>query len=205
MSIMPQLKTSPTPAPASRPSKRTLLIPIIITAIAVAGIGTYLYRQHQSNKAYQADKAQFTQVEADMKATYQAMTTAAGKPDVSKYDKGCGRPNLKFKNGSLFCNVTYTFAYGENDLDGAYKHTKALQDSIVQNGHIITSQNTANDILDNQSQALRFTIESPIGMSCELIFSYDLSRDDAKSEAFTNRFTSNYQYRCTKGVKIAIY
>jgi hypothetical protein len=201
--------TNPAAIPQStrRPKFRKFFIILALVIIAIAGAAAFFYHRHQAQEqAYQADKARFAKVETDMKTAYDAMVSAAGVPDVSSSSKNCGRPNLKYAEGHLSCDITYTFAYAENSLDTAYLHTKNAQDALVNTEKFkLVSTATAEDINSSKKQALSIGFMNEQGITCNLEFNFNKPQFYEGYKDIKTIYFSLYQFRCIKDEDEALF
>lgn len=213
---MPSKKAKP--VTARRPRGRQLPPQAVIFVIVALVVGISLlavvgYRNQETKKqseaaaALAADKATFAQIESDMAATYQAIIAAAGNPDEESYDKGCGRVNLKFAEGSITCSVVYTFAYAETNVTTAdnrvVKLSNSRKEGVVSN---FTTTNYATFRTTNEgSQTIRLELNHDNPSSCYIRISYG---DPANYEGYkiinADKF-SLYSFICENVVEQPVY
>jgi len=127
-----------------------IVIPILILAI----VGALLYRHQQTKaaqeRAYQADKAKFAQVEADMSKVYAQLVTKLGTPDKQEVTKSCSHVNLKFKEGDLWCGVYYQFGYKEKRASDISDNEKLIDEAVSGSAtRIVVGQSKLIDRGDN--------------------------------------------------------
>lgn len=88
------------------PIKKILSVAVLAVIIVLAGLLAYHHdqRQQAAERAFAADKARFSQLEADMTALSQSIKRETGFE--SAMTKSCGHTNLKFQTGDLYCLVS---------------------------------------------------------------------------------------------------
>ncbi len=102
-------------------SKKRLYVFVLISILLVLGGGGYAYRQH----VLRTDKARFVQAEADIAELTKQITDSVGTPLKTQTEKFCSRPNLKFKEGQLSCNVeSIVYNAIENEQEATAYHSK---------------------------------------------------------------------------------
>jgi len=193
------------PAPA-RPRKRFTIrkrtVLIILAVCFVTIVGSALFARHQASvtsrakqdQAYQADKARFAQVEADMQAAYDAMIAAAGIPAKTSQTKSCSHVSLKFEEGTLRCLIAYDFSYEIKDKPAAKKVTSTLLSALQKTFTIEGASQTADEFTSTTgSQDIITGLQDHRGMSCRIDTSFK-----APSSSLVNQAgVVSYDFYCS--------
>ncbi len=192
-------------------SRKTSLI-VFVLLIAAAITSVMIYRSQaeatRQEQAFVADKARFAKVEVEMAEAYAAIVTAVGKPDFKRTSNGCGRTDIKFDHGAIFCSTSYIFAYNEKDIESTYLRTKAMQSAIEENGSFkIYPTRTAENInrTNNSQQNLQLSLGNIQSLTCDLYLSFGKTFYLNQIENISSEYASEYMLRCTKGMQKEIY
>lgn len=192
-------------------SRKTSLI-VFVLLIAAAITSVMIYRSQaeatRQEQAFVADKARFAKVEAEMAEAYAAIVTAVGKPDIAYSGTGCGRTNIKFAEGALFCSVTYTFAYGEVGAVSAQEHAQKVKSTFSQNSKFTMYKKSSAKSLDTETdvqQNVRLAHNYSNELSCTTNIDFMTKRDEGRLSQISKEYLSLYQFRCTGQPAKAIY
>lgn len=126
-------------------SSRSLLLMLVFVAVVLAVCGAAIVHHRQvaeqarKTAALNADKAAFARLEKDMQSAYDAIVAQVGEPASHNYDRGCGRPDLKYAEGQLFCNVDLNFGY-KKVIDSEKLNAKIVQ-QISKSGFLLVNTN----------------------------------------------------------------
>ncbi len=198
-------------APRRLPKKAVIGI-ILIVVIATIGFALLGYRtqneKRQAQETLDADKASFAKVEVEMARAYESMVAAAGKPDKAYNDTGCGRTNVKFAEGGLFCNITYTFAFSETSSESAYTHIRTIQNVLEKNRSFKVNTARDSESLDrtsNGAQSLDLGLGKLHELSCNLYWTFRKPENSEDFNSISSQYFSLYQFRCSQGVGLPVY
>lgn len=115
------MKTSAKKRPVALLLTAALILVLVLTAVI-------LYRNHQNRqaqqRAFEADKAKFTQVEADMQRAFSEIELL----------KSCEHVALKFEQGPLYCHVAAISSPSVDGLAGLKQAATAFSERIVSTG-----------------------------------------------------------------------
>ena len=214
-----KLSTTSTSLPKAKPlapvkTKRNLK-PALIALVAVLLLGGVLSAWHwrsgeiRLEKAYQADKTRFMQVEKDMATAYTNMV-AGDKPLHEESYKNCEYPSIEFSfsKGNPSCKVGFAFEYGSDDgLIGSRIKNFAVRLSSSDYQLTATAQSTLETI-NTYGQ------ESSVSLDV-LKTQKDYPRCSLTESVYKkNKFTSSriaapyvhlFNFRCSESMKRPIY
>ena len=177
-------------------------VTLLIILLALVG-----YRnqeaQKRSDAALAADKATFAQIEADMATTYQGIVAAVGAPTRSSFNKFCDRPNLKFEEGDLSCNVHYSFEYSDTQFDKAKQRLNSSRQTLNEQMKLQIGPHSDSNLDEALADSVVYLgVNNNYDAECRLELQYN-ARDTGNQIAKLH--TSSYLYRCGKVVERAVY
>jgi|GEM_PF-4932586 len=184
--------------------------------LVLAGIiaGTFFWQRHQDTleiqeKAFQADKLAFAQLEGRMQRGYDAMLTEAGKPQDDKLTKDCSHVSLKLKAGQLTCSVQYQLVYGVDDITKAADITTQLNRALDGQGYHLKPSSPNLDDIDtdsNKQQIVRLEYDEPGQANCELAFGFNPASLSRYQEAkISQPYVADYAFKCLRNATKPIY
>lgn len=112
-------KSSPTPPTATVPHRKPWLL-IIFASLVVLVVGFLFGWQWYQGNLVAADKARFAQAERDIDDLSRQIVAATGQPAKVETEKYCSRPNIKFEEGPLSCDIHW---YGYYEIGDAAQAT----------------------------------------------------------------------------------
>lgn len=152
-------------APTESTKKRVVWAVLAVVLIAVVGL--LLYRNHQTNVKFAADKSKFSQTETSMQRTYDKFKQVAGEPAESAEEKNCGHTSVEFGSGPLFCQVIRSFYYGVDSEEEGQNIQVKLVGSLKDEGF---SGSDSNFELGGNVQQKTATFTNGVGMECMLTY-----------------------------------
>lgn len=148
---------------------------IFLVALIFLGGGFFAYQSY----AKWQDKNKFKQAQASINELYSEIVAKVGQPDNYQKTNSCSRPNLKFEQGPLSCDVDIDFIFGvknESEALNLFKNIqntiKARSDLFVQDGRLetnIPSVLVASDIY----RIARDEYKSSGGVRCVAVYTYN--------------------------------
>ncbi len=130
------------------PIKKILSVAVLAVIIVLAGLLAYHHdqRQQAAERAFAADKARFSRLEADMTALAQSIKRETGFD--SSLTKSCGHTNLKFQTGDLYCLVSVTLPSSESLAYGKLKSIYETNGffSLDENGEALWVKGVAQSV-----------------------------------------------------------
>lgn len=119
------------------PIKKILSVAVLAVIIVLAGLLAYHHdqRQQAAERAFAADKARFSQLEADMTALSQSIKRETGFE--SAMTKSCGHRSAKLDDGDTFCAVSISIPNAKEDgrIGSVFNSSSpfSLDKNVIQN------------------------------------------------------------------------
>lgn len=172
-------------------------VALLIILLALLGYRNQEARK-RSDAALAADKATFAQIEADMDATYNGIVAAVGAPTESSFNKFCARPNLKYEEGDLSCNINYSFEYSDTQFNDSAERLNKIKGAISGGPMSIRGTETDSSLSAlMRNNTLYVGIENSYNAICVLVLDYSHMEDAL--------FESTYNIKCSKIVSASVY
>jgi len=193
-------------------SPRNALIIVGVLVVLVVVLAGFLWQRHRADaarqeQAFQADKAQFARLEAEMKSAYTAMLAVAGQPLKHGDDKSCTRATAQPHKGQLTCNVAYNFIYGVDDVNQAYDLSAKLSAAVTAGGFAVKSSSSTFASLDkttSKTQTIRMPLNDPTKSTCEFALAFNTSRLDLY-KGIDKPFVADYFFTCNRSAAKPVY
>ena len=124
-------------------AKKNQGIILIFFLIVVVG-GFVAFRQY----AIWVDKEKFEQAQASIDALYADIVTQVGQPSNYERSQSCGRPNQKYNQGPLSCNVGIGFVYALNEGSDPLELIQSIDNviSLEQSGFKFNDSSLGNEL-----------------------------------------------------------
>jgi hypothetical protein len=152
--------------PKNRPA-----ITVTIVLVLIAGLWGYHAVAKWQNKR------QFEHARASIDQLYSDIVANVGKPDNHKRTDICSRPNMKFEQGPLSCDVDLSFIYGVENEPEALDKMHKIQ-NVINSHKDFNSQGAVSKLISSSSigsnlyQGARDTYKYE-DLDCVVVFTYD--------------------------------
>lgn len=155
-------------------------------AILVLGFGYYAYNSYIKWN----DRHRFEQAQASIDELYTDIVAKVGEPNNYRRSASCSRPNQKFEQGPLSCNVGVEFVYDLNDRSEAESKYESAQ-SVIKNQNQLFTLTTYDKKLKDVSFNTWLSVSgygkmiAANGMGCVFKFVFDTPKStylDIKGE-----------------------
>ena len=162
-------------------AKKNQGIILIFFLIVVVG-GFVAYRQY----SVWTDKQKFEKAQASIDTLYADIVVRLGPPNNYEHNQSCGRPNQKFEQGPLSCNVGLHFVYAvssrdEGDIlfDAIYSIASSRTDIIqsISSPESKLRESSVGNSLSTWTSAYNQFIEKSSGLKCVMKSVYDTPED----------------------------
>jgi len=158
--------------------RKWLVVGVVVVSLIIGGVVVSLansaeQRNQRAEARFAADKARFTQVEADMDEAYAAIVAAVGAPVREESSKSCSHVALKFEEGQLNCGVGRTFIYGVANFGDAFANYLKMREIVEALSSFTLVTSSVDSSFDAQSVNERGTavnFDGLEGVACRLRF-----------------------------------
>lgn len=166
-------------------SRRAGYVAIVILLL---GLGVYMYLHNRSiDKQAKQQKADYTVVDKQMQQVMAEITATVGQPAEIHKTYGCGKTAAKFDEGSMTCNIAYSFFYNSISIETAATLTNNML-AVIKSGPGKNAV-TFNPPSHSNSQALYHYTTANKALRCD----YNYYAQD--SESFNNNQTWDFQHK----------
>lgn len=169
-------------------TKRDAIIGIgLLVLVAVIAYGIFYVPY-----SIQKDKQRFLDAKPYLESIKTRVEDTIGKADSTTYEEGCSRPNLKFTEGPLNCNIQYELSYPNYEAEKASNSANSvaqLFDSEILGirgayGEIMSIQYTPGPPFLRQSYSQQ--LDRLGGLNCSVVYSlYNPSNSSESVNTFS--------------------
>ncbi|PJE65372.1 hypothetical protein COU91_02030 [Candidatus Saccharibacteria bacterium CG10_big_fil_rev_8_21_14_0_10_47_8] len=144
---------------------------VFLAVLVLLGGSFFAYQ----NYAKWQDKHKFEQAQTSINELYSEIVAKVGQPDNYKKTNSCSRPNLKFEQGPLSCNVGVDILYGVDNIQAATNIFSTIQNGIVKESSSFVRIADSKDkgSLPSSTVSSDNYKDSKSGMECTIKYAYD--------------------------------
>jgi hypothetical protein len=193
-----------------KPVNKKLIILAFLLLVVLAGAFAFFRIQQnkaEEDRAFEADKARFAKVEADMAVAYASIQDKIGVPTEQSVDKNCSHTALKYAEGDLWCSIVYGFGYGAAGVQDIQNKASAIRETLVAS-RFQPSETSSEGISEINRNAFDQTVSYDLSNvdieSCKLGIRYG-TNDELSRYRADGELAQYYEFRCEGRVKKAIY